>query len=466
MKMAELIAVSPSLPGVLTRMGIPFGFGDETVEEVCRRNGTDPETFLLICSVYAGDGSLPAKERIRKADLKDVLKYLRRSHAYYMEVAMQEITAALVALTEPCDERHRNIIRKFFNEYKEELFKHLEYEENTVFPQAEAALHNGRITPDDYEENHSHVEEKLEDLKNLVMKYMPPVCGQQDIYRALTCIFSLQEDLSRHILVEDGILVPIVNRRMHTELESRFDTPGEKGEELSAREKEILVCVAKGMLNKEIADAENISIHTVITHRKNITRKTGIKTYKEVLKFYPNFPIHGVNFVDIIPFLQDKGVFKELIDDIGKACASPNIVAPEARGFLFTAPLLYNGMAENVIPIRKKGKLPFSEGDLVAVDIVKEYGKDQVFYRISDLAAGKPEGDVIPITFFDDILATGGTARGIAESLNAQKVVIDGKEYRVKVTDFVFLVEIDDLPGRKVIEDLAPVKALIHVTEG
>ena len=242
MKMAELIAVSPSLPGVLTRMGIPFGFGDETVEEVCRRNETDPETFLLICSVYSGDGSLPAKERIRKADLKDV------------------------------------IIRKFFNEYKEELFKHLEYEETTVFPQAEAALHNGRPTPDDYEENHSHVEEKLEDLKNLVMKYMPPVCGQQDIYRALTCIFSLQDDLSRHILVEDGILVPIVNRRMHTDLESRFETPGEKGEELSAREKEILVCVAKGMLNKEIADAENISIHTVITHRKNITRKTGIKT--------------------------------------------------------------------------------------------------------------------------------------------------------------------------------------------
>ena len=77
--------------------------------------------------------------------------------------------------------------------------------------------------------------------------------------------------------------------------------------------------------------------------------------YKEVLKFYPNFPIHGVNFVDIIPFLQDKGVFKNLIDDIGATCASPNIVAPEARGFLFTAPLLYNGMAENVIPVRKKG---------------------------------------------------------------------------------------------------------------
>jgi DNA-binding CsgD family transcriptional regulator len=48
--------------------------------------------------------------------------------------------------------------------------------------------------------------------------------------------------------------------------------------ELSDREKEILVCVAKGMLNKQIADRFSLSIYTVITHRKNITRKTGIKT--------------------------------------------------------------------------------------------------------------------------------------------------------------------------------------------
>jgi len=277
LKMAELLSISPVLPGVLVRMGIPFGFGDETVEEVCRRHGIDSETFLLLCSVHAFD-SLPPKEQIRRADLKDVLKYLRQSHAYYMEVAMKELTAALVALTEPCDERHKSIIRKFFTDYKEELFRHLEYEESVVFPQAEAALGHDTLTPDDYDEHHTHVEEKLEDLKNLVMKYMPSACAQEDIFRALSCIFSLQEDLSRHILVEDGILVPIVNRKMHTTLESRFDTPGEKGEELSAREKEILVCVAKGMLNKEIADAENISIHTVITHRKNITRKTGIKT--------------------------------------------------------------------------------------------------------------------------------------------------------------------------------------------
>ena len=48
--------------------------------------------------------------------------------------------------------------------------------------------------------------------------------------------------------------------------------------ELTSREREILVSIAKGMMNKEIADKHNLSIHTVITHRKNITKKTGIKS--------------------------------------------------------------------------------------------------------------------------------------------------------------------------------------------
>ncbi len=188
--------------------------------------------------------------------------------------------------------------------------------------------------------------------------------------------------------------------------------------------------------------------------------------YSKYIKFYPDFPIKGVNFVDIIPFIQDKELFRSLCDDLTAMCLAPNIAAPEARGFLFGAGMLYGpNPIQNLIPLRKKGKLPFAEGDLVQVEIMKEYGPDHVYFRRSDLAASKPDGDTIEITFFDDILATGGTARGLALGLNAQKVVIDGKEYQVKVKDFVFLVEIDDLPGRSRLEDIAPVKSVIHVRE-
>lgn len=67
-------------------------------------------------------------------------------------------------------------------------------------------------------------------------------------------------------------------KKLRESLAVRDEAPETDNYDLSLREKEILVCVAKGMLNKEIADFYNISIHTVITHRKNITRKTGIKT--------------------------------------------------------------------------------------------------------------------------------------------------------------------------------------------
>lgn len=67
-------------------------------------------------------------------------------------------------------------------------------------------------------------------------------------------------------------------RKIHVAVDTKQTEVVYDGGDLSAREKEILVCVARGMLNKEIADKLNLSIYTVITHRKNITRKTGIKT--------------------------------------------------------------------------------------------------------------------------------------------------------------------------------------------
>ena len=186
--------------------------------------------------------------------------------------------------------------------------------------------------------------------------------------------------------------------------------------------------------------------------------------YQSKLKFYQDFPIEGVNFVDIIPLMQDKEAFQALIKDLGALCASPNIAAPEARGFLFAAPMLVScPNVHNVIPLRKKGKLPYKEGDLVGVDIVKEYGKDKIYFRLSDVAVGKPEGDTFYVTFFDDVLATGGTAEGIAHGLEQHKVSVDGKLYNIKVKDFVFLVEIDFLKGKEKLEGIAPVKSLMHI---
>ena len=185
---------------------------------------------------------------------------------------------------------------------------------------------------------------------------------------------------------------------------------------------------------------------------------------KNALKFYKDFPKEGIVFVDIIPWLQDKKIFSQIIDEIGARLSAPNIAAPEARGFLFSAPLMLSKEeVQSIIPIRKSGKLPYNEGDLCDVEIEKEYGFDHLYYRLSDIAAGKAEGDTIYVSIIDDVLATGGTAEGIAKSMEARKIVKDGKEYNVKVKEFIFLVELDFLSGAERLNAIAPVKSLIHL---
>lgn len=276
MRMADLMNRDFSLSGVLERAGIPYGFGDETVDEVCTRAGVDTDTFLLICDVYLCETYSPSHGVLDKVDLRNILNYLRLSHTFYLEVAVKNLSSTLDELMTPCGKTQKMIISRFFSDYTQELSKHFEFEETVVFPYVEAMLED-RVDDDfsiiQYKQHHSDVQEKLDDLKKLIMTYLPRECDQHLIQAALSSIFTLETDLKKHTFIEDNILIPAVSR-----LEDAEDSESGADEKLSSREKEILAAVAQGLLNKEIASKFNISIHTVITHRKNIARKTGIKT--------------------------------------------------------------------------------------------------------------------------------------------------------------------------------------------
>lgn len=79
----------------------------------------------------------------------------------------------------------------------------------------------------------------------------------------------------------------IIFEQIHQMLENdNGNNPtGENNKELSSRETDVLQLIVKGITNKEIADKLNISLNTVLTHRKNITAKLGIKTVSG-LTFY------------------------------------------------------------------------------------------------------------------------------------------------------------------------------------
>ncbi|MBR6269645.1 MAG: helix-turn-helix transcriptional regulator [Bacteroidales bacterium] len=286
MKMAALVESNFRLLAVLSRMGIDSSLGERTVEELCSRHGLDTDTFLLLCNVYSVDGYVPSRRELRNCRVSDILFYLHRSHDYYLNDALVYLKDGISKLAAPLSEPQKRVFRRFFDDYNDELERHFSFEEDFVIPYVQSLLigrRDSKYSIDRFEENHSNVDEKLSDLKNLIMNSMPQGCDASLRFPLLNFIFTLQDDLARHTNVEDNILVPVVRlienpmARVGQE-SSRDESSVSKGEELSDREKEILVSVAQGLLNKEIADRHNISINTVITHRKNITRKTGIKT--------------------------------------------------------------------------------------------------------------------------------------------------------------------------------------------
>ncbi|MCD8206770.1 MAG: LuxR C-terminal-related transcriptional regulator [Bacteroidales bacterium] len=96
---------------------------------------------------------------------------------------------------------------------------------------------------------------------------------------AVKTVFMTDEELGQYDASVGLFDHPVaIIKKLRDATEVSYERPKTGGEALSSREKEILVCVAKGLLNKEIADQLNLSIYTVITHRKNITRKTGIRS--------------------------------------------------------------------------------------------------------------------------------------------------------------------------------------------
>ena len=286
MKMADLVESNFRLLAVVSRMGIDSAFGEHSVDEICARHGIDTDTFLLLCSAYTTDGFKPSQRFIRNGRVSDILFYLNRSHDYYLHDALVYLKEQIDTLVAPCSEPQKKVFHRFFDDYNVELEKHFRFEEEMVIPYVKSLLSGNRdkrFSITQFEENHSNIDEKLSDLKNLIMKSMPQGCNGSQRLSLLTFIYTLQDDLARHTNIEDNILVPMVrlieNPRAVVGAEAAAARESEgRGEELSDREKEILVSVAQGLINKEIADRHNISINTVITHRKNITRKTGIKT--------------------------------------------------------------------------------------------------------------------------------------------------------------------------------------------
>ena len=282
--MSGVIADNYKLLQSLSRFDISLGFGDKSVEEVCAESGVDSGTLLAVFNVVSGYGAQPSSVAV-----PSLMGYLRNAHSYFLDYILPEIRTKLL-MTIDCSSQSNVsfLILKYFDEYVSEVTKHMKYEEETVFSYVDSLLRGepakgftiAQFAREHENTDHEGMDGKLAELKSIFIRYCPKTDNNNKLNSVLFDLFNCEDDLASHSVVEEKLFVPAV--RLLEEHVRRNPRKGAKADEesteLSDREREIIVCVAKGMLNKEIADHLCIALNTVITHRRNIARKLGIHT--------------------------------------------------------------------------------------------------------------------------------------------------------------------------------------------
>ena len=256
---------------VVNRFGIKLGVGEKTIEKICLENDLNIDFILAILNVYLDEEYNPEKD-LDAFDVSLIVDYLKRTVENYMQASVPNLEkhfTPFIAMSGGENEELK-LLHKIFYQFKSELSEHLQ---------------QGLEQLSDYPN------ELLHDLKNIIIRHISGNFNQNLAYAVIFSITALEKELHIHNRLLEKVLRPKLKELDSGHIEHLNHTFSdehklqEENKQLTNREIEVLKLIVQGRLNKEIADKLNISLNTVLSHRKNIIAKTGIKTVSG-LTFY------------------------------------------------------------------------------------------------------------------------------------------------------------------------------------
>jgi regulator of cell morphogenesis and NO signaling len=226
-KLVTVIHKDHSLLPVINRLGVRLGFGDKTIRNICDENGIDPVFFVEIINVFHYESYFP-EQKLMELSVVHVVDYLVKTHEYYRNYLMPEIDRLLRLFLASCEGQcpESEMIHNFYDRFQRECLAHFNTEEVEEFPfilalnrvirgefeKAEFEKQFGQFAMRDFEEDHGTIDDKMFDLENIIIKYLPPTYDQNIGNSLLSNLFLFERDMKNHSRIEDNILLPKVNQ--------------------------------------------------------------------------------------------------------------------------------------------------------------------------------------------------------------------------------------------------------------
>ncbi len=221
-KMAELIHLNYNILSILYRFDIKLGFGDKTIDEVCKEHNINTKFFLEIANAFINKDYSP-EDNLQNFSIELIVNYLQKTHIYYTKEKIPEILKLINNLKfKTNSQRNIDLLKDFFTQYSSEFNQHIKREDDFIYPYVislQKAFDTKQISKADidlinkkpissYQIEHENVEEKLYDLKNILIKYLPPATNQKTINIILSKLFKLEDDLNEHTRIENKVMIP------------------------------------------------------------------------------------------------------------------------------------------------------------------------------------------------------------------------------------------------------------------
>lgn len=222
-KVAEAIEKNPRIILILERLSIPLGVKEHTFSSICKAYNINEK--LLICLINISDNISPQiLDGLSFNDIRKIIDYLSMTHNYFQNEMFPIIDRGILELLKNNPPKEIQLLSQFYKDYCNEVIEHFKYENEVAFPYILSLINNLESPQDnsiqttikycvnDYKSHHDNIEEKLNDMMSLLIKFIPPQINYRVRRNMIFHLNELKRDLNNHSIIENNLLIPIVSK--------------------------------------------------------------------------------------------------------------------------------------------------------------------------------------------------------------------------------------------------------------